>query len=121
MSLPTSPYYKGGSNQAASLLHKLTGLGVFIFLVFHILDTAALAYSADLYNKIIALYRHPLSKIGEVALVGAVIFHAFNGIRLILLDLWTSLIPYHRTLIWIQTVGLILLWIPTGVLILIGH
>ncbi|MBI4369443.1 MAG: succinate dehydrogenase, cytochrome b556 subunit [Elusimicrobia bacterium] len=117
----SGPVYRGGAGQIVSLLHKLTGLGVFAFLVLHILDTAALAYSAELYNKIMGVYRHPFFKAGEVGLTGAVIFHAFNGIRVIALDIWTWLIPHHRTLIWIETAALFLLWVPTSMLILLGH
>src|SRR3989338_5456566 len=111
--------YKGGVGQLSSYLHRFTGLGVFLFLVFHILDTAALAYSPDLYNKIIALYRHPLFKLGEVGLIGCVLFHAFNGVRLILLDAFTFLIKHHKTLFWIETTAVFLLWIPTSILLLV--
>lgn len=119
--IPTNPLYKGGVGEIASWLHKLTGLGVFFFLVFHIFDTAALAYSSELYNKVIAIYRNPLFKIGEVGLIGCVLFHAFNGVRLILLDLFTFLIKHHKTLFWVQTAIVFLLWIPTGLIILIGR
>ncbi|MBI4063193.1 MAG: succinate dehydrogenase, cytochrome b556 subunit [Elusimicrobia bacterium] len=116
-----TPIYRGGVGEAAGWLHKLTGVGVFAFLVIHILDTATLAYSTDLYNKIIAVYRHPFFKLGEAGLVGAVIFHAFNGVRLILFDLWTWLIPHHKLLFWIEALLVLMLWIPTSMLILLGH
>ncbi|MEK7287519.1 MAG: succinate dehydrogenase, cytochrome b556 subunit [Elusimicrobiota bacterium] len=115
------PLYKGGSNQTASLLHQLAGAGVFIFLITHIADTAVLAYSADLYNKVILLYRSPAFKLGEIGLIGCVLFHAFNGVRLILLDVFTSLIPHHRALIWIEAAGVFLIWAPTSLLLLLGH
>lgn len=116
-----TPLYRGGSNEIAGWLHKFTGLGVFLFLALHILDTAALAYSTELYNKIIGFYRRPLFKVGEVLLVGCVLFHAFNGVRLIILDIFTSLIPKHRTLIWIETALVFALWLPTGYMIFCGH
>lgn len=108
-----TPLYKGGSNEGASWLHKLTGLGIFLFLAFHIIDTAALAYSASLYNKIIGLYRLPFFKMGEIVLIGCVLFHAFNGIRLILLDAFASLIKHHRTLVWAEAFLVLAIWIPT--------
>ncbi len=116
-----TPIYKGGTGEIASWVHKLTGLGVFAFLVFHILDTAALAYSVDLYNKIIILYRNPFFTVGEIGLVGCVLFHAFNGVRLIIMDVFTATILRHKTMIWIQTALVFLLWIPTSFLMLFGH
>ena len=41
---------------------------------------------SDLYVKAIAAYQSPLFTIGEFGLVFAVVYHAFNGIRIIIFD-----------------------------------
>ena len=37
------------------LLHRVTGVGVLIFLLIHILDTAFLMLGPELYNRVMAL------------------------------------------------------------------
>jgi succinate dehydrogenase / fumarate reductase cytochrome b subunit len=37
----------------------------------------------------------------EVGLVGAVLFHALNGIRIILVDFWSKGPKYHRAMLWV--------------------
>ena len=43
----------------------------------------------------------------ETALVGAVVFHALNGLRIILVDYWSKGTKYQRALFWI----VIALWV----------
>jgi len=74
--------YRGGSGQAAWLLHRLTGLGVLLFLLIHILDTGLVLFGAEVYNKVVKIYTHPLFRVGEVGLAAAVLYHALNGIRI---------------------------------------
>ncbi|MEK6544462.1 MAG: succinate dehydrogenase, cytochrome b556 subunit [Elusimicrobiota bacterium] len=116
-----TPFYKGGHAQTASWLHKFTGVGVFLFLCTHILDTAALAFSTQIFDKIIMFYRNPLFKVGEAILTGCVIYHAFSGLRLIALDVWTDLIRKHKLLLRVQTVIVLALWLPAAYMILWGH
>ena len=47
--------YRGGVGQWSWVLHRLTGIGVLLFLFFHILDTALILVGPELYNRIIAI------------------------------------------------------------------
>ena len=38
--------------------------------------------------------------LGEAGLVLAIVFHAFNGIRLILVDFWAKGPRYQRQMLW---------------------
>ncbi len=42
----------------------------------------------------------------EVGLVAAVLFHAFNGLRVVLLDFWSQGTRYQRQMAW----GVLALW-----------
>ena len=53
------------------------------------------------YNAVIDTSRSPIMGLGETALVGAIVFHAFNGIRIILIDLWSKGPKYQRLMFWI--------------------
>src|SRR5919202_1478177 len=63
------------------LLHRITGVGVLIFLLAHIVDTALIGLGPDAYEHALDLYRMPIFKVGEIALVFAVVYHSVNGIR----------------------------------------
>jgi len=74
----------------------------------HVLDTALVRVSPEAYNDVIGTYKNPIMGLGEAGLVLAIVFHAFNGIRLILVDFWSQGPRYQRVMLWI-VVGLVVL------------
>lgn len=72
--------------QWAWALHRATGVGVFLFLLVHVLDLALLPLAPNLYDATVASYANPFLMPMEVALVCAVIYHALNGTRLWILE-----------------------------------
>ncbi len=78
--------YRGKVGQWSWVLHRITGLGTLLFLCLHVVDTSWAAFYPHLYKDAIRQYQSPLFTIGEFALVACVIFHAYNGLRIILLD-----------------------------------
>jgi succinate dehydrogenase / fumarate reductase cytochrome b subunit len=83
--------YKGGLGQWSWAAHRITGLGVAAFLFGHIVDTFAVGFGPELYNETISLYKQWWFKPLEVLLVGATLYHALNGVRIILFDFWPNL------------------------------
>jgi succinate dehydrogenase / fumarate reductase cytochrome b subunit len=78
--------YRGAIGQWSWALHRITGLGVVLFLILHVIDTSWAVFFPRLYEEAIATYQSPLFTIGEFALVACVVFHAYNGLRIILFD-----------------------------------
>src|SRR5699024_2590978 len=76
--------YRGNQGMWSWVLHRITGVAIFFFLLVHVLDTALIRVSPEAYNVVIGAYKTPLMGLGEVALVGAIVYHAYNGIRIIL-------------------------------------
>ena len=74
--------------QWAWALHRLTGIGIVGFLLVHVLDIMLLPLAPDLYNRTIASYASSFLIPMEVALVGAVLYHALNGVRLMVVEAW---------------------------------
>lgn len=99
--------YRGGEGMWSWVLHRITGIAIFFFLLVHVLDTALIRVSPEAYNAVMGTYKNPIMGLGEVALVGAIVFHAFNGLRIILVDYWSKGAKYQRTLFWI----VIVLWV----------
>jgi succinate dehydrogenase / fumarate reductase, cytochrome b subunit len=82
----------------AWMLHRLTGLALVGYLVVHVWGLRALT-DPDAYNALITGYHAPIFKLGEFLLLGAVIYHALNGVRIVLIDFvgWS---PNQRKLFW---------------------
>ena len=94
------------------VLHRITGVSLFFFLFVHVLDTALVRVSPAAYDEIIATYKTPIVNLLEVGLVGAVLFHAFNGIRIILIDFWAKGPRYQRQMTWGIAAVWLLIMIP---------
>ena len=110
--------YRGGVGQWSWLLHRITGVGVLVFLCLHILDTALIVLGPAHYNAIIALYRHPLLRVMEVGLFASVLFHALNGVRIILIDCCVDLTRVHQRLFQVQMACFTVIIIPVTWLML---
>lgn len=80
--------YRGREGQWSFLLHRITGLGVLLFLAIHIVDTSFVYFFPDLYDEVIAIYRTTLFGIGEIALAFSLFYHGVNGVRIAYLDLF---------------------------------
>ncbi|MDP9406745.1 MAG: succinate dehydrogenase, cytochrome b556 subunit [Actinomycetota bacterium] len=93
--------------------HRVTGVLVFFFLFTHVLDTALVRVSPDAYNAVMDTYKTPLINLMELGLIAAVLYHALNGLRVILIDFWEKGTRYQRQMLW-ATIGLfVALMVPT--------
>lgn len=106
--------YRGGIGQWSWILHRVTGVGVLVFLCLHILDTALILLGPEHYNAIIAVYRWPVFRVMEVGLFASVLFHALNGLRITVMDLWVNLTPFHEILFKVQMVVFTCAILPIG-------
>ncbi|MEU6646233.1 succinate dehydrogenase, cytochrome b556 subunit [Saccharomonospora sp. NPDC046836] len=93
-------FYRGDPGMWSWVLHRITGVLTFFFLFVHVLDTALVRVSPNAYDEIIETYKSPIVNLLEVALVGAVLYHALNGIRVILVDFWSKGPKYQRPMLW---------------------
>jgi succinate dehydrogenase / fumarate reductase cytochrome b subunit len=98
---PGGTLYRGNEGMWSWVLHRITGVAIFFFLLVHILDTALVRVSPEAYNAVIGTYKTPLMGVGEIALVGAILFHALNGLRIILVDFWSKGVKYQKAMFWI--------------------
>ena len=106
---PGGTLYRGRGGMWSWVLHRITGVAIFFFLLVHILDTSLVRVSPEAYNAVIGTYQTPLMGLGEVALVGAIVFHAFNGLRIILVDFWSWATRNQKVLFYL----VIALWVLT--------
>ncbi len=112
------PVYRGGIGQWSWAAHRITGVLVLAFLFGHIVDTFAVGFGPELYNKTIALYKQWWFMPVEVGLIAATLYHALNGLRIILFDFWPGLALRQRTFAWAQLVLFAAGFIPAAVFML---
>ncbi|CAM4233549.1 succinate dehydrogenase, cytochrome b556 subunit [Nocardia ninae] len=93
--------YRGDPGMWSWALHRITGVTIFFFLFVHVLDTALVRVSPDTYNRAIETYKSPIVALMEMGLVVCVLFHGFNGVRVILIDFWAKGPKYQRVMLWV--------------------
>lgn len=93
--------YRGDPGMWSWVLHRITGAAIFFFLFVHVVDTALVRVSPEAYNAVIETYKTPIIGLMEIGLVGAVLYHALNGIRVILIDFWSKGARYQRQMLWV--------------------
>jgi succinate dehydrogenase / fumarate reductase cytochrome b subunit len=102
--LPTMPagtLYRGKVGMWSWVMHRITGVAIFFFLLVHVLDTALVRVSPEAYNVVIATYQTPLIGVAELGLVAAILYHGFNGLRIALIDFWSKGAKYQNVMFWV--------------------
>ena len=90
--------YRGGQGQWSWAAHRITGVAVLLFLFVHIADTALVGFGPHLYNRVVHVYHNAGIRLLEMGLAAAVLFHALNGLRIILIDFVPRMADYHKQL-----------------------
>ncbi|HQY30971.1 MAG TPA: succinate dehydrogenase, cytochrome b556 subunit [Thermomicrobiales bacterium] len=111
-------FYRGDPGQYAFLLHRLTGIGIIGFLLVHIVDILLIGLGRDVYDHTVEFYSHWFIVPMEIALVGAVIYHGLNGLRITLIDFWKVGAARQRQMFIAVIIGAILLTLPSVIVIL---
>lgn len=97
--------YRGREGQWSWVAHRVTGVAIILFLFAHVVDTALVGWGPNAYNRVVSVYHNPFIRVLELGLVAAVIYHALNGVRIMIIDFWPRASDVNRQLIY-GTVGL---------------
>ena len=103
--------YRGGEGMLAWAFHRISGVAIFAFLVLHVVDIFLVGVAPDVYDTLLGFYATPIGILMEWLLGAAVLYHALNGLRIIIIDLWPRMTVYHRQLWW----GTWIIFIGVGV------
>ena len=97
---PAGTLYRGREGMWSWVAHRVTGVLIFFFLFAHVLDTALVRVSPDDYSRVMDTYKTPVVNLMELGLVGAVLYHALNGLRIMAIDFWEKGPRYQRQMLW---------------------
>jgi succinate dehydrogenase / fumarate reductase cytochrome b subunit len=82
------------------VLHRISGIGIALFVGLHILaSVTSQLYGWEIAKSINILYE---SSVFQMVVFFCALFHAINGLRITILDLWPKLIEHQREAIWVE-------------------
>lgn len=111
--------YRGREGMWSWIFHRVSGIGVLLFLFIHIVDTSLIGWGPGVYNAVTNIYHTwAIMRVLQLALIAAVLYHALNGIRIILIDFWPAGYKYQRQMFYAAMALTILALIPTAVILL---
>jgi succinate dehydrogenase / fumarate reductase, cytochrome b subunit len=117
---PVGSLYRGREGMWSWVAHRITGVLIFFFLLVHVLDTALVRVSPQSYDSVIATYKNPVVNLLELGLVGAVLFHALNGLRIIAVDFWSRGPRLQRQMLWLIVAVWVVVMVP-GAFFMLKH
>lgn len=103
----------------AWILHRLAGLALIFYLCLHIWVINTLTLGPEKFSQVMTFLSSPLFKFLEVGLWGVILFHAFNGIRIVIVDFFKGSL-FHKKLFIILIVFAAILW-AIGSYLLLSH
>jgi succinate dehydrogenase / fumarate reductase cytochrome b subunit len=92
-------HYKWKTGHWAFVLHRVSGVALSVYLIMHIYVVSSL-YKPENFDKVMAFLNTPLFKLAEIGLLGAVIYHALNGVRVFMID-YMNATRKHATIFWV--------------------
>jgi len=90
--------YRGGEGMLAWAFHRISGVAIWAFVVLHVIDIYLVGGNPEAYDDLLAIYASPIGRILEALLGAALLYHALNGLRIIVMDFWPPLTRFHRQL-----------------------
>ncbi|MCC6345631.1 MAG: succinate dehydrogenase, cytochrome b556 subunit [Nitrospirales bacterium] len=94
--------YKLRTGSLAWLIHRVTGVALTLYIFLHLYVLSHLKDPEE-YKALMGMMRNPLVRLSEVGLLALVIAHAFNGVRVTLLELGLST-RLQKPLFWTAAV-----------------
>ncbi|HNS50083.1 MAG TPA: succinate dehydrogenase, cytochrome b556 subunit [Anaerolineae bacterium] len=111
--------YRGREGQIAFMLHRVTGAGVFLFLTLHIVNTFLMVFPAHVFNSVLVFYHAFVFKLVIIfGLYLGLLYHALNGIRIVIVDFVPGAARYQAPLWRIQVVIFLAVYVPTAAILL---
>jgi succinate dehydrogenase / fumarate reductase, cytochrome b subunit len=108
--------YKGSPGQWSWIAHRITGVAVILFLFAHVIDTAVIGWGPTAYNRVVSVYENWVVRLLELGLVAAVLYHAINGMKIIVIDFWPSTTRHYKAMSLVSTGIFVAAMIPITII-----
>ncbi|MFO8149152.1 MAG: succinate dehydrogenase, cytochrome b556 subunit [Trueperaceae bacterium] len=98
--------YRGREGQWAFVLHRMSGVALALFLLLHVIDISLVMWGPDgPFNAFLAFYHQWPFRVGLIVVIAGVVYHALNGLRIIMMDFTEWGVRYQAAL-WYGVLGL---------------
>lgn len=111
--------YRGSEGMLAWAFHRISGVAIWAFILLHVLDIWLVGVNSDLYDEVLAIYSSPFGRVMESLLGAALLYHALNGLRIIIMDFWPSMTRYHKQLWYLNWVLFVVIGVPILIQIMV--
>jgi succinate dehydrogenase / fumarate reductase cytochrome b subunit len=110
--------YRGGGPMITWMLHRITGLAIVLFVGTHVISSFFMQQiGSDWATAINTVYE---SMYFQFVVIFVVLFHALNGLRIIVLDLWPKMLEYQREATWLEWLVFVPLYGMTVVIMILN-
>jgi len=111
--------YRGREGQIAWMLHRVTGVGVFLFLAMHIVNIFLMSFPSHVFDSVLFFYHSVLFKLLSIfGLYLGVLYHALNGVRVMIVDFWPGAGKYQAAMWRVQMVVFVVAFVPSAAVML---
>lgn len=100
------------------VLRRFTGVALVIYLFLHMWVIGSANSGPELFNARLNFFQLPIFKVLEIGLLAAVLYHAFDGIRLLIVH-YLKVTEYRKSMFYAAFAVSALLTIAGGVPILL--
>jgi succinate dehydrogenase / fumarate reductase cytochrome b subunit len=108
--------YRVSWAQLAWFGHRLSGLGVLLYLFMHIVETSTVLLGPDVYNTTLGFFRNPVIRAGEILLMAALVYHSLNGLKIILIDFVPAATAWYRPLTYGVVIATVVAMVPMSLI-----
>ena len=92
--------YQGGGPMFTWMLHRITGVAILVFVGLHVISSFFMQQTgSEAATFINSIYEN---WIFQIFVAFFVLFHALNGLRIAVLDLWPRFLTYQREALWLE-------------------
>jgi succinate dehydrogenase / fumarate reductase, cytochrome b subunit len=113
-------WFNRNEGTIAFVLHRLTGLCLAGYIFLHLIVVGSdFIFGKGVFNQLMGTFEIPIIKALEICLIGVIIFHLINGLRIIVIDFFIGA-KNQKTLSWLVFI-LCVLFLVITVLVFLPH
>jgi len=113
--------YRFHTGYVAWLLNRVSGILIIFYLAAHVWVTHHLSHGERAYAQVMKVLSSPLFTLLEIGLIGVVLYHLMNGVRIILVDFGKGALTQKRIFWVMMAIGVVLfvvcVWDLVGVIL----
>jgi succinate dehydrogenase / fumarate reductase cytochrome b subunit len=110
--------YRGGEGMLAWAFHRIAGIAIWLFVILHVIDIYLVGGDPKAYDTILKVYASPIGRVAETLLGAALLYHALNGLRIIIMDFWPRMTHYRSQMWWVSWAVFLGVGLPGAYIIL---